>query len=264
MKKLISSSISKKLADSVQIAKDLNLGIEISRLPNSINIDTNLDSIVNILKETLYDFNNEITMHGMFFDLSIASQDAAIRQISRKRHSQSLQVAKSINAKTLVFHSGYKAMKHKISQDKFKATSIKFWQEFIKEFEDNHITAVIENVLEPDPTLILDIINGVNSPNLQASIDTGHANLVSGLEISYWIKQYGRHLHHMHIHNNFGDDDAHSSLLNGTLDFQEIFTELSNCNIKPKIVFEIFDKDDLIESLNYFNSYFEDKKCLKG
>lgn len=264
MKKFISSSISNNLNTSVQIAKDLNLGIEISRLPDFINIDTNFDEIVNKLKMALDSFEDEKTLHAMFFDLSIASQDGAIRHISRKRHSQSLEIAKSINATTLVFHSGYKTMKHKISQDKFKETSIEYWREFIKEFEDSNITAAIENVLEPDPTLILEIINGVNSPNLKASIDTGHANLISSIEVPTWIKQYGNHLHHMHIHNNFGDDDAHSSILNGTLDFEKIFNELIKMDLKPKIVFEIFDKDDLFESVNYFNAYFGDKKCLKS
>lgn len=264
MKKFISSSISKDLRNSVEIAKSLNLGIEISRLPNFIDIDNNLDGIIRELQNALNDFEGARTLHGMFFDLSIASQDRAIRQLSRKRHAQSLQVAKSINAKTLVFHSGYKAMKHKISQDKFKETSIKFWKEFVKEFEDLNIIAAIENVLEPTPSLILDIIENVASPNLKASIDTGHANLVSNLEVSSWIKQYGHHLHHMHIHNNFGDDDSHFSILNGTLDFDKIFDELISTDLKPKIVFEIFDKDDLIESVSYFNTYFGEKQCLEN
>ncbi len=53
-------------------------------------------------------------------------------------------------------------MKHKISQKKFIEKSVNFWQNFIKDFESAGITAVIENVLEPKPEIILDIVNGVN------------------------------------------------------------------------------------------------------
>lgn len=260
MKKLLlSSSVTSNLKDSVKLAEELGLGIEISRFPNFKNIDKNFDEILVELEKPLLNFDGFKTLHGMFFDQSVASIDPEIRAISQKRHKQSLIAAKKIKANIVVFHSGNKGMKHKVSQDKFKKSSIIFWKEFIKEFEDANITAVIENVLERNPSLILDIISGVNSPNLKASLDTGHANLFSEVKISEWIKTYGKHLHHMHIHNNFGDDDSHNSLTNGTVDFNEIFNTLKELNLNPNIVFEIFKKNDLIESLDYFNKNFGDK-----
>lgn len=265
MKKLLlSSSVTSNLKDSVNIAEELGLGIEISRLPNFKNIDTAFDKILIELQKSLLNFGGRKTLHGMFFDQSVASIDPEIRAISQKRHRQSLEAAKAINADIIVFHSGNKGMKHKVSQDKFKNSSIIFWKDFIKEFEDANITAVIENVLERDPNLILDIISGVDSQNLKASIDTGHANLFSETSIKEWIKIYGKHLHHMHIHNNFGDDDSHNSLLNGSIDFNEIFKTLKELNLNPTIIFEMFKKDDLIESLNYFNKTCGDKLCTKN
>lgn len=262
MKKLlISSSVTSNLKDSARLAEKLGLGIEVSRLPNFKNIDTSFDEIIVELKKALVDFNGFKSIHGMFFDQSIASVDPEIRAISQKRHKQSLIAAKSINANIVVFHSGNKGMKHKVSQDKFKNSSIIFWKEFIKEFEDANITAVIENVLERDYNLILDIVSAVNSPNLKTSIDTGHANLFSKVKISEWIKAYGKYLHHMHIHNNFGDDDSHYSLLKGNIDFNEIFDTLKELKLNPAIVFEIFNKKDLIESIEYYNKTFGENKC---
>lgn len=265
MKKLLlSSSVKDDLKDSIKLAKELGLGIEISRFPNFKNIDTSFEQILIELQKDLAGFKGQRTLHGMFFDLSIASNDPEIRAISQKRYRQSFEAAKAINADIIVFHSGNKGMKHKASQDKFKKNSISFWKEFIKEFEEANITAVIENVHEREPNSILEVIKGVNSPNLKASIDTGHANLFSEIKIPDWIKAYGKHLHHMHIHNNFGDDDAHNSLINGSISFDEIFNTLKDLNLNPTIVFEIFEQNDLLESLVYFNKNFGDKTCLKN
>lgn len=38
---------------------------------------------------------------------------------------------------------------------------------------------VLENVLEPEPTLLLDIVNSVNDPRLRLCLDVGHANAYS-------------------------------------------------------------------------------------
>ena len=254
---LISSSVTSNIKDSATLAEELGVGLEISRLPNFKNIHTSFDQIILELEKNLARFNGFKSLHGMFFDQSIASNDPEIRAISQKRHKQSLIAAQAVGAEIVVFHSGNKGMKHKISQDKFKKNSILFWKEFIQEFEKSKITAVIENVLERDYNLILDIITEVNSPYLKASLDTGHANLFSKIDVSDWIKAYGKHLHHMHIHNNFGDDDSHLSLLNGSLDFSRIFSTLKSEKTSPVIVFEIFEKEDLLESLEFYNKSLE-------
>ena len=263
MKLSLSSSVTDSIKQSAQLAEELGLGIEISRFPNFRNIDSNLDEIIMSLQKSLLGFTNNITLHGMFFDQSIASNDPAIKEVSQRRHRQSFKTAKAIGANILVFHSGHKGMKHKVSFEKFRDNSIIFWKEFIKEFEDSGITAVIENVLERHPQLLLDIINEVNSPFLKFSLDTGHANLFSEIPVSDWIKLYGKKLHHMHIHNNYGDDDSHNSLTDGTVDFIEIFTTLKELSIKPTIIFEMFKKDNLYTSLEYFNKNYGEKLCLE-
>ena len=61
-------------------------------------------------------------------------------------------------------------------------------------------------------------------------------------------------LKHMHFHNNFKDEDSHSSLLKGSLDIKEILLTLKDMYLFPQITFEIFDKEDLLESVEYFNN----------
>ena len=61
-------------------------------------------------------------------------------------------------------------------------------------------------------------------------------------------------LKHMHFHNNFKNEDSHSSLLKGSLDIKEILLTLKELQLYPQITFEIFNKEDLYESVEYFNN----------
>lgn len=56
----------------------------------------------------------------------------------------------------------------------------------------------------------------------------------------------------MHFHNNFGDEDAHSSLKKGSLEIKPILETLKDMQLFPQIAFEIFDKDALFESIEYY------------
>ena len=58
----------------------------------------------------------------------------------------------------------------------------------------------------------------------------------------------------MHFHSNFKDEDSHSSLLKGDIDIKEILKTLKEMELYPSVTFEIFDKEDLLESVEYFDS----------
>ena len=113
------------------------------------------------------------------------------------------------------------------------------------------------NVHEDSPEFIFDILQKVNSPKLKASIDVGHINVYSEIDVENWILKMKDSLIHMHFHNNFGNDDEHNCLTRGTLDFYKIVKCLKNNNLSPLIVFEIFEKQALLESINIFDRLYE-------
>ncbi len=257
MKKFISSSIYKNdLPKVVKLANALGCGIELSRFKICSTDFEKMEAIAKV-KADLAGFDGELSLHSYFFDLNVVSRDPEIERISHMRFNQALDIAKELGINTVLYHSGFNSFKHVDYQNEFAELSFAFWSKFVKKVEDYNITAVIENVLESTPASILDVVKEINSPNLRASLDTGHANLYSDISIPEWIRAYKDVLHHMHIHNNFGNDDAHDSILRGTLNFEEIFATIKELNIQPKIVFEIFKEDALVESVNYFNEFFK-------
>ncbi len=259
VKKFISSTVSyHNFQDAVDFARKLNCGIEISRFGKLSEIEENFEKNKKEYKAILSDFDGEVTLHGFFSNLNVASKDPGIAAVSERRYYQSLELASEFDVSTVVFHTCFNnLLKQKQYQQMYFLKNIEFYKNFIKNFENLGITATIENVHEPNPELIRNLLAAVNSPNLKATIDIGHCNLHSNLEVSAWIKEYGIMLHHMHFHNNFTDEDAHQSLLKGTLNIEKILLTLKEMQLYPQITFEIFEKDQVIESVEYFDSLCE-------
>lgn len=238
---------------AVETANELRTGLEISRFGKLREIDDDFDNTLNMYKDAIKNLEGNLTLHGFFSNLCVCSKDPLIKGASIKRYYQSFEIAAELGAKTVIFHTCFNnLLQQKQYRENFFLSNIEFFREFIPHFEHEGIIATIENVHEPDNELIRNIIAAINSPNLKATVDIGHCNIHSKITVSDWIKDYGIMLHHMHFHNNFKDEDAHASLKKGSLDIRPILETLKNIQLFPQITFEIFNREDLFESVEYF------------
>lgn len=255
IEKFISSTVEfHDIYKAVETANELDLGLEISRFGKLRELDDYFDETLDKYEDAIKDLKNDLTLHGFFSTLCPCSKDQGIREISIKRYYQSLEIASRLGAKTVVFHTCFNnLLKQKVYRDGFFVSMVEFFNEFIPHFEERGIIATIENVHEPDNEMIRNVIATINSPNLKATIDIGHCNLHSNIPIENWIKDYGIMLNHMHFHNNFGDEDAHQSLKKGTVDIKKVLLALKEMEIYPQITFEIFNREDLFESVQYLD-----------
>ena len=256
LQRFISSTVSyHDFKYACEVASRLNCGIEISRFGRLADIEQNYEKNKVEYKAILSDFDNEVTLHGFFSNLNIAAKDPLISEISKKRYYQSLELAEIFDVSTVIFHTCYNnLLKHKQYKEMFFLKNIEFFRDFVKNFERLGITLTIENVHEPNPDFIRNLVAAINSPYFGATIDIGHCNLHSDISPSGWIKEYGILLKHMHFHNNFKDEDSHSGILNGYIDIKTILKTLKDLQIYPTVTFEIFNEDELVESVKYFNS----------
>ncbi len=255
LQRFISSTVSyHDFKEAVNIASNLDLGLEISRFGRLAEMEENFEKNKKEYRAILDDFDNEVTLHGFFSNLNIAASDPLIQNASIKRYYQTLELAQYFDVSKVIFHTCFNnLLKQKQYKDTFFLKNIEFYNDFIKNFVELGIMVTIENVHEPNPELIRNLIAAINSPYLGATIDIGHCNLHSEIPISSWIKEYGIMLKHMHFHNNYKDEDAHSSLLKGDIDIKNVLLTLKEIDIYPSITFEIFKKDELVESVEYFN-----------
>ena len=171
-KVLISSSAKKTIKESVELAKELGLGIEISRVPLYKNENLTVKDTVEILKNDLLDFSDRVTLHAMLSDVNVAGGDVLLKKYSQLRVLQSFEIGQGIGADTILFHTGNKGTKHYGSINNFKKNFIAFWKDFINEFENTGKIAVIENVFEDTPEFCIELFEGVNSSNFKLALDT--------------------------------------------------------------------------------------------
>lgn len=253
IQKFISSTVEyHDIFKAVEVANELGLGLEISRFGKLKELDDCFEETLDKYEEAIKDLKDDLTLHGFFSNLCPVSKDQGIREVSIRRYYQSLEIASRLGAKTVVFHTCFNnLLKQQVYRDGFFHSSVEFFNDIIPHFEERGIIATIENVHEPNNEMIRNILAAVNSPNLKATIDIGHCNLHSEISIDKWIKDYGIMLHHMHFHNNYGDEDAHQSLKKGSVDVKKVLLSLKEMEIYPQITFEIFDKEDLYESVQY-------------
>ncbi len=80
------------------------VGVEIQSFPQHI-LDDNYDELIKIWKEKLEGFNEVISLHGSSFDLNPGSTDKRILEVTKYRYLQSIDIAKKLSAKYVIFHS---------------------------------------------------------------------------------------------------------------------------------------------------------------
>jgi len=251
----ISSKINKDFKEVVSLARKLNLNIEIKAFVKNKVLD-NLENILPVYKDALKNFNGKLSMHGAFAGLCPVSDKTYRREKTIFRFNQTLEIAKELNVKLIVFHSGIDTFKSSNYEDIdfprwFVDSEAEFWNEYIKKLESLNITAVIENTSEKSPKILREIVERVNSDNLKLCIDTGHVNHKTTLDVSDWIKETGENLYYMHLHNNYKLMDDHNSLLKGTIDFNKVFKTLKEIEISPGLSLEIADYKAAMESLDF-------------
>ena len=208
--------ISTTASDAQKIAKRYGLGIEIAEYCTAWNMDEKFDEVHPKVQEEIAGISRRI-LHAPFNELFPCAIDKKARALAAYRYCQAIDLAKQYNASKVVIHGGYnRGLYYPVW---YVEESIKFWKEFLA--EDPGMQIVLENVLEEEPGMLLDIVKGVDHPNLRLCLDIGHVNAYSKVPLMQWLESWKDHLTHFHIHNNDGSWDTHNTLNDGTIPIWE-------------------------------------------
>ena len=108
----------------------------------------------------------------------------------------------------------------------FVSRSVLVWKQLIRDVPE-HLTVCLENVMEPDASMLLDIVRQVNDARLRICLDLGHANTSASRETpADWLKACAPYLSHVHLHNNDGIHDLHAPLFEGAMDIAALLKQL--------------------------------------
>jgi sugar phosphate isomerase/epimerase len=228
--------------DFVEFANTNHYGIEITCFALPWILDGDWKTRLHSYNRALKDFGGEVAIHGVFMDMITASRDAKVVLAARERIFQNIKIAKQLGAKILVLCSCFNPCIAAGSPgyvDGYMQRQIKFWTETLEPIVDSDLTLVFENLWEPQPELVRDLLDGVNSKNFKALLDTGHANIFSKVPLERWVEALKDYLTYIHLNDNRGDFDSNLAPGEGNIKWDKFFNALKRHELRPRICLEV-------------------------
>ena len=193
------------------------------------------------------------TMHGAFLDVTIHSDDPLIRDASMLRVRQSMELAKNMGLKGVVFHTGrlggFRAAGYLRNwRDRNEA----FFTEIAHQYPGQQI--YMENMFDEAPDILAGLAEKMRDiKNFGVCLDYAHAMLskCTGRE---WIETLAPYIGHIHINDNDLQNDLHLAVGAGKLDWQEFDRLIRQCGIEAPVLVEVNGYAAQKESLQYMKS----------
>ncbi len=199
--------------------------------------------------KTLKTSGLKCTIHAPFTDIGCGAIDSCIRKVSLERLKQAVDLAVLFEAKSLVFHTGW--------ERKIYADAKEFWLSFAidtilalcKHARASNIPIALENVFELDTELHKAIFSKIPDDMLGFCLDAGHVYAFSKTPLNKWLDDLGPRIRHLHLHDNRGESDEHLAPRQGVIDFDLLFSWLSERGMRPVLTLEAHDEKTVIPGL---------------
>ena len=91
------------------------------------------------------------------------------------------------------------------------------------------------------------------SLDMSMTLDIGHANHAGYSPEAMYFDS----IKHIHAHDNFGDDDAHLALGEGSIELNTIINTLEKNNFDGIYIIEVNDYDSIKKSYEYMKKNFK-------
>lgn len=193
---------------------------------------------------------SEDTMHGAFLDVTVHSSDKKICEVSELRIRQSMDIAKEMGLRGVVFHTNRLYGFHDTAY-------LKNWLESNKRFFGTVCEAYpnqfvfMENMFDDDPDALCDLAEQMKSyGNFGVCLDYAHG-IVSGTSIEKWVKMLAPYVSHMHINDNDGKNDLHLALGTGQIDWRKFSKEMVEYKINAPVLIEVSGVEKQRASLEF-------------
>jgi len=204
------------------------------------------------IAEAFHKKSRTVTLHGPFIDLSSGSPDSAVRRVTKQRFEQLLELVPLFKPKSVVCHAGYDAKRYDYFKDAWLEKSLELWSWLAGRLAQNGSRLMLENVYEDGPEDIQILFERLKDQAVGFCLDSGHASAFSQSDLAIWLEILGPYLGQLHLHDNFGNSDAHLAMGSGIIEFSKIFNYLKkNKHATPIITLEPHRETELWSSLAY-------------
>lgn len=160
------------------------------------------------------------TMHGAFLGIDLAAIDPVFQQRSKALLCQSLSIARQLEIRGVVFHTGLiGSLRLESYLSHWLEESEIFWKNQCACYPNLEI--YLENSFEQEPNALVALAKRMEGvPNFKLCFDYGHA-ILTKTPIEIWQKELTPYIGHMHVNDNDLKDDLHLVPGEGKIDFAE-------------------------------------------
>lgn len=213
-------SLAEDLHRYKQLAQRYQVGFEVNDFydPRLLDDEQGRTAIIQQYKQVGIPAGS--TMHGAFYDVSVFSYDAKIREISKLRMRQSMEIAGELAVKGVVFHTNCNPMlSNPVYDRQVVEGTCTYMGELLEQYPDTMI--YMENMFDSDPEMLVKISERLAKySNYGVCLDYAHAHL-SDTPIVEWITALHPYIRHLHINDNDLKRDQHLAVGAGKIDWQQ-------------------------------------------
>lgn len=189
------------------------------------------------------------TLHGVFFDIVIGSEDRRIAEVCEYRLRQSMSIAERLGCKAVIFHTNFITNFNVASYKKrWVDYNVMMIRNLLRDYPGMQI--YMENMFDMTPDLLSQLAERMaHEARFGVCLDIAHANL-SACPLEEWVEKMGPYLKHLHVNDNFGDEDSHFAIGEGNIDWN-ILNHPVILEKKPSILLEVRNAESFLRSVHY-------------
>lgn len=210
------------IEESIKLADKYSLGFEYNEFfdPNVLDSEEKINEIISKYKS--FGLPGYSTLHGAFFDVIPFSVDKRIKDISNLRIEQSIDVAKRLGVKGIVFHTNYNPFLNATAYvEEFVKQNALYWSDVLKKHSDVNI--YLENMFDSTPDVMEALAEELSTyDNFGICLDYAHAAL-SKVASQEWARRLSKYIKHVHINDNDLSSDLHLAWGDGKIDRQSFY-----------------------------------------
>ena len=239
------------IEESVRLSKEYNAYFEYNDffLPAILDNEEKKKELIEFYKKLPRDRSND-TIHGAFLDVTLHSIDDKIREVSELRVRQSMEIAKELGVRGVIFHTNMIAnFKEATYMQNWVNTNAAFYKKILAEYPGIYV--FVENMFDFDPDMLVKLAEKMKEEvYFGVCLDYAHAT-ISKVAAKEWIKKLKTYIKHMHINDNDKKDDQHKALGQGEIDYKEYNCLMDENKLEVSVLVEVNSVEDQEASLKY-------------
>lgn len=239
------------IEESLQLLKTYQGAYEYNDffLPDILDDKKKQLEIIEYYAKVRSDFSKD-TMHGAFLDVTVHSSDKRIREVSELRIRQSMDIAKEMGLRGVVFHTNrIYGFRDAVYLKNWRDTNKAFFAKICEAYPNQQI--FMENMFDEAPDVLRGLAEEMTEySNFGVCLDYAHGT-ISGTKAEVWMKELAPFVKHMHINDNDLKNDLHEAIGAGQTDWKKYNQEMELYQIDASVLVEVSGIEKQEKSLEY-------------